>query len=242
MRFLILVFPLLVQAAPQNPPSNIDQYRWLYEVLFNNADRIAQPNETHKSFYVHMLDSEQSFPHPEQIEKKNLKLIEKVQGLITYVNVIKKKYAYEILSTSEGVYILRVKVHFKDPNNNDMNQFREKFKTAENLWNSERVLTDFDYRFKFEVAEIESEADFSVNVVDSTRGPYDRIWGRNWSANTIAHELGHMLGLGDEYQTLSGQIDCFKSSLMCDSRSGKAMPHHYYFILRRLIQTHTERY
>ena len=96
-------------------------------------------------------------------------------------------------------------------------------------------LSKFSYRFQFEVVEKREEAHYSVNVLDQTRGPYDQNWARNWSATTVAHELGHMLGIADEYQTLTSYQDCLKTSLMCSSANGSLMSHHYYFILRRLV-------
>lgn len=234
---VILILPFIVKAAPQNPPPNVEQYRWLYETLFSETDRVSQPNESFKSFYVHLLDSDQNFPEPKLIEGKNLKLIEKVEGTITYVNAIKKKYTYGILKLGDGTVVLNVRIHLKDPVGDDIKNFSHKLKIAENIWNTSRVAADFNYIFKFELVATEAESYFSVNVLDSTRGPYDRNWSRSWTDVVIAHEVGHMLGLGDEYQTLSGQIDCLKSSLMCSSWAGSLMQHHYYFILRRLINS-----
>lgn len=232
------LFPLIVKAAsnPQKPPANVEDYRWLYEILFTETDRANTPAEAFKSFYVHLLDSDQNFPPPENIMAANLKPISNVTGLITYVNVIKKMYTYDILQNANGGFILNIRVHLKDPVGQDVESFAARLQAAENLWNAGRVAADFDYRFKFEFVETEAAAHFSVAVLDSTRGPYDRNWGRNWSATTIAHEMGHMLGLGDEYQTLSGQVDCLRTSIMCVSYSGAIQKHHYYFILRRLVK------
>lgn len=237
MRYFLIVFFVsrFVGANPQNPPPNVDSFRWLYEILFNATDRHNQPDETFKSFYVHLLDTNQNFPHPDNIEYKNLNLIEKIEGLLTYVNVIKKKYSQNIFF-EKSTYIINVKIHFKDPQGNDIKNLKEKIKQAESIWNNSKVKTDFNYYFKFEVVDTEADSNFSVNLLDQTRGPYDRLWSRSWSANTIAHEIGHMLGLGDEYQTLSGKVDCLKQSLMCSSFSGQPLLHHYYFILRRLVE------
>lgn len=231
------LFPVLVNAAsnPQKPPDNVEDFRWLYEILFADSDRVNTPAESFKSFYVHLLDSNQSFPPPENIVAVNLKPTANVKGLITYVNVIKKMYTYDILQTETGALVLNIRVHLKDPAGEDAASFATRLLAAENLWNAGRVAADFSYSFKFDLVETEAQAHFSVAVLDSTRGPYDRNWGRNWSPTTIAHEMGHMLGLGDEYQTLSGQVDCLRSSIMCVSYSGAIQKHHYYFILRRLI-------
>lgn len=237
--FLSLIFPAYLTAAPpapQNPPANVEEYRWLYEILFTVSDRLQFPSEAFKSFYVHLLDSNQNFPHPELMKAENLQRIENVNGLITYVNVIKKMYTYDVVATADASLVLNIRVHLKDPTPDDTTNFAAKLKAAENIWNQNRVLTDFDYTFKFDLVRTPEQAHFSVSVLDSTRGPYDRNWGRNWSATTVAHEMGHMLGLGDEYQTLSGKVDCLTSSLMCLSSTGTPLKHHYYFLLRRLVK------
>ena len=86
-----------------------------------------------------------------------------------------------------------------------------------------------------ELVESRKDAHFSVKLQDKTRGPYDTYWGRRWTSVVVAHEIGHMLGLGDEYETLSGKSYCLRQSLMCSSWTGDLMPFHYYHILRRLI-------
>lgn len=236
---LAFLFPVFVLSAsnPQKPPANVEEFRWLYEILFSSSDRQSEPAESFKSFYVHLLDSNQFFPHPEKIARLNLNSVVNIAGQITYVNVIKKMYTYDILQSNDGAFILNIRVHLKNPIGTDIESFASRLQAAQNLWNAGRVAADFNYSFKFDLAETEEAAHFSVTVMDSTRGPYDRSWGRNWSATTIAHEMGHMLGLGDEYQTISGQVDCLKSSIMCMSSSGIMQKHHYYFILRRLVNS-----
>lgn len=234
--YVTLMAPLFfaLNALAQTPPPIAEPHRWLYEILFSENDRLAKPAESFKSFYVHLEDSYKVFPHPDDIRAQNLRLIERIEGTIVYVKVVQKKYVYDVLKAADGTLVLNVRVHLKDPVGADMAHFREKIAEAQEIWNQARVPVDFSYAFKFDLVENERDSHFSVNVFDQTRGPYDRNWGRNWSSTTVAHELGHMLGLGDEYQTLSSKIDCLPSSLMCVSSSGKLQPHHFYFVLRRL--------
>jgi len=184
---------------------------------------------------VHLKDSYQTFPDPELIRARNLKPVSTIRGTIAYVSIVKKKYFFDVLTATDGSLIVNVRVHFKNPTPQDILDFTEKVQQAEDIWNAGRVVTDFSYRFKFDIVADEGQAHFSVRILDSTRGPYDQFWSRDWIGNTLAHEIGHMMGLGDEYQTLTGKFDCFKPSIMCTAWTGHMMPHHYYFILRRLI-------
>lgn len=250
MRKLLLLFTLILAsvtllASPvsladtQRTESEIEnlndqQYRWLYEELIPQKDRDAMPDESFKTFRVHLKDSLTEFPKPSEIVLKNLKSIDKIEGSILYAGLVRKKYKYDVLKTTEQL-VLNVRVHLQNAAETDLVSFREKLQQAETLWNNSRVATDFNYAFKFEIVTKTASAHFSVRVLDTTRGPYDTNWGRNWTANVIAHEVGHMLGLGDEYQTVLGTMDCLKTSLMCTAWTGSLMSHHYYFILRRLI-------
>jgi hypothetical protein len=210
------------------------ELQWLYEKIIPQDVIRDFPKESYKSFRVHLKDSFKNFPQPDLIMKKNLKLKPIIQGTISYVGIVKKKYIYDVIVKNKTV-ILNVRVHLKNPNATDLNDFKSKLDFAAQIWNSQRIKTDFDYEFQFEIVTDKSKAHFSVNVKDSTRGPYDENWSRAWTATAIAHEIGHMLGLGDEYQTLSGQTDCWRDSLMCESWTAVPQKHHYYFILRRLI-------
>lgn len=213
-----------------------EDYRWLFEMVFPVNIRLAFPAESFKSFRVHLKDSHRVFPEPTFIQQSNLKKIRQVRGHITYVGFFPKQYAYDILQDSDGELILQVRVHLKNATIQDRTDFSSKTKMAEYQWNASRPEMDFPYRFDFEIVKDPRQAHFSVNIKDTTRGPYDTNWGRDWTSNVIAHEIGHMLGLGDEYQTLSGVFDCYKPSLMCSAWGGALMKHHYYFVLRRLLK------
>jgi hypothetical protein len=211
------------------------EYNWLYELLIPEKARADEPDRALKSFRVHLRDTLQVFPHPDAVASKNLTLVESVTGKITYVGFFRKRYAYDIFRTPSGELVHTVRVHFQNASGSDLVDLERKLSQAQEIWQRYRVPMDFSYSFKFEVAAREEDAHFSVELRDDTRGPYDQYWGRNWTGDVIAHELGHMLGLGDEYETLTGKMDCLDNSLMCASWSGELMPHHYYFVLRRLV-------
>lgn len=236
--FVSLIFSLVVNAQVDVKTVDGEQFRWLYERLFTEQVRAELPAETFKSFQVHLQDSYNFFPDPSLIAAKNLTSARPIEGTITYAGIVKKKYSFELIQDPDAL-VFNVRIHLQNPTPQDVIDFADKVQQAENIWNESRVSTDFNYKFKFDIVTDRSQAQYSVKIMDSTRGPYDQFWGRDWIGNTLAHEIGHMMGLGDEYQTLSGKFDCYMPSIMCTAWTGHMMPHHYYFILRRLVQNNT---
>ncbi|MES2802623.1 MAG: hypothetical protein V4654_09045 [Bdellovibrionota bacterium] len=239
---LLVVFllkPALASANPQQTIEAVDpeKYRWLYELVMSEQDRSTQGDKAFKSFNVHLKDTYEVYPTPSQLSGSHLNLKKFIQGKIIYVAFVAKKYKYDVIYTPNSTDVtLSVKVNFLNPTGQDLENFKKKFIEAEQIWNTNQIPLDFKYRFQFQVVTNPKEAHFSVILWDETRGPYDTNWGRNWKSTTIAHELGHMMGLGDEYETITSESYCLPQSLMCESNSAKPMYHHYYFILRRLMK------
>ncbi|MEK6554083.1 MAG: hypothetical protein AABZ31_02495 [Bdellovibrionota bacterium] len=216
-------------------------YLWLYQILMPTEFKKTQPDRTLKSFKVHLQDTYAAFPHPDEIrgellwqpQNKLQNTYRTLTGKITYVGFFQKTYKYDVITLTSGSKIMRVKLHFKNATAADLAQLTDKLKKAEDFWNASRWPRDFAYSFKFQIVEAAKDAHYSIQLKDKTRGPYDTYWSRAWGARSIAHEMGHMFGLGDEYETLTGRSDCLEVSLMCGS--GGQMLHNYYFILRRLV-------
>lgn len=224
-----------VSESEMTPLRDVNKYIWLYELIIPEAYRL-QKSESLKSFSVHLEDNYSFFPHPDAINSTGLKNPGRQIGAITYVGFWPMDYKYDVLLSQNGARIVKVKIHFKSPHGNDLEMFSKKIKEAQTLWNNSRPTLDFPYEFLFELETDPKNAHYSLNIKDSTRGPYSVNWSRSWDSESIAHEIGHMMGLADEYETLTGKSYCLKASLMCGSRNSKLMPHHYYFILRRLLK------
>lgn len=233
MLLFLLLFSFNLQAQPLDP-----LFEKLYQNLMPSDLRQVYPLQTEKSFKTHLLDSYQTFPDIDKIVLNNLIQIKDKNlfvGTMTYVTVFKKKYQYDVLFDGTK-YIFNVRIFIKNSTPEELISFKDIVFKASEIWNRYRPLFNFNYEFKFEITEDQNLAHYKVELKDDIRGPYDMYWDRQWNEKTLAHESGHMLGLGDEYQTATSKIDCLPQSIMCLSTNGYPMLHHYYFILRRLVK------
>jgi hypothetical protein len=103
-----------------------------------------------------------------------------------------------------------------------------------------------DYDFEFVVADdaATSAADLCVPLAHTCgRTPYFAAFRSGWSLPIVAHEVGHVLGLLDEYEAFSGLCSLYPKTPFPGaevSRMGLSMredtrvlPLHHYLILRR---------
>ncbi len=121
---------------------------------------------------------------------------------------------------------------------------------AERYYNrdAERFGLPITYDFTFEPIDPGQAADGPVHLrlpLSTTCGrtPYFRWVRSGWSMPILAHEVGHMLGLLDEYEMLSGIVDLYPKTPFQGaerSRFGLSMkedtvvlPLHHYLVLRR---------
>lgn len=105
------------------------------------------------------------------------------------------------------------------------------------------------YDFTFSVPEMRRVPASSALVVplatSCARTPYFQAARSGWSVPIIAHEMGHLLGLLDEYVALSGIVDLYPKTPFPgadQSRMGLSMrestvllPMHHYLVLRRFF-------
>lgn len=183
----------------------------------------------------------------------------RIAGERLYMGIDPRDYAYDVGPSADGRTTVQIRIRFtgeptKSPET--MRSMQAKLDQAAAFWSAysphQRV------RFAFlAAADDASDPHFSVNLDPrAPRSPYDVTWGAEWTWHLIAHEVGHMLGLDDEYEqprktlghalgkearwlkdrTLKMEwLRCDLGSLMCDSKGEQSVPqpYHYYVILRR---------
>ncbi len=165
-----------------------------------------------------------------------------ISGSISYLGVAPGKYAYDIYLDSEGKLNVETSIYFKNINEFSARQIeslKTKMKRASDVWTNNNRFSANPVKFHLLLAKSRSEAKIVAKLKRKfTRGPYFSRWSLSWSASTIAHEMGHMLGLDDEYSNnpFGGSMaKCSYNSVMCNSNSGRPQDYQYYLIFRRML-------
>lgn len=147
-------------------------------------------------------------------------------------------YRYSVGYRGAGLVEIIVRIYFgeglaREPEH--IESIARKLKEASDLWTKHSPARNVTYRF--ERTFNERDAHFAPSYAAGwSRKPYFMEWSADWSSRTFAHEIGHMMGLVDEYdwENTSNHNDCASSSLMCASQSGLPKPFHYYVFLGRI--------
>ena len=185
-----------------------------------------------------------------------------VSGRIRYMGTVPKKYRYGV-KIENGLATLSVKIHFEGLNPKPITY---RLKLAEDNWNKQIQKYSKNYKFRFIIAENKKDSHFSVTLTDNnSRGPYDKTWSTRWGDLDMVHEIGHMMGLDDEYSNLGMTIKrgpsvllrsltgintdesnnklfksmkCDLTSIMCYQLNYQAeiTQSHYYLVLSRIFQ------
>lgn len=121
-------------------------------------------------------------------------------------------------------------------------------RAAERFWNRDAARYDLPVRYDFELLLADEPARVPVDLrmrlwPSCGRTPYFLALRSGWSPSVLAHELGHYLGLLDEYEALSGITSLYPKTPFEGSehsRMGVSMkrhtllyPLHHYLVLRR---------
>jgi hypothetical protein len=190
------------------------------------------------------------FPSTEDVFHQRPSGIVKVEGTVKYMGMFRQPYRYDISTDTDGKVLIHVKIHFYGELGEDekaLKETDEKLSFASLHWSKQSP--DGNFRFRFERVKNVEESHFSVKLVSKHNGTkYNSIWAADDYKYTTAHEVGHMLGLDDEYGIVRSILvktknevhtrQCDLRSLMCTNYQSNwsfISPYHFYVILRRAL-------
>lgn len=164
-----------------------------------------------------------------------------IKGANKYLGFVPGRYSYFVYPDERGVKI-ETSINFfnkKKFDQTELQQLQNKMNQASFKWsNFSPYATPINFGLKLAKNKREAHIKLVHLTRKDTRGPYFINWSSNWRYNTIAHEMGHMLGLDDEYRNdpFGGSAaNCNSDSIMCSSYRGNPHEYQYYMILRRAL-------
>jgi hypothetical protein len=165
----------------------------------------------------------------------------KVKGSTKYLGFVPGRYSYDVyvqdnkINVDTSIFFFNWK-KFKPQS---LDQLSFKMLQAARRWDKYNPYSlEINFDLKRKNKRKESHIKFVHLQEKATRGPYFINWSTGWRYTTVSHEMGHMLGLDDEYQNNpfgGNSSNCDPESIMCRSRTGIPQEYQYYMILRRAI-------
>ena len=223
-----------------------------FYLLFNSFTSAALPSEnlSPKELDQFMYERNKSRDRGDSLncrDFKDLKEGEKYEilGHIKYMDIQYGKYHYDVTIDNNQI-TLATKIFFRNTKNEknqhdlqDLNETKLKVKWAQDYWNSQ-VPQGLNLQFQFLVIDNKGDAYFKPALIRKPiRGPYYGGWYTKWNKVIIAHEIGHMFGLDDEYENsmvAASTSLCDHSSLMCFQGINSSLKdYHFKTILGRII-------
>ena len=208
-------------------------------------------------------------PPPDAVFAARGPYARRVTGDVFYVGLDPREYAYDLVAGPAGggsPVDVEVRVELTGPLAREPARVRamqRKMDLAAAFWT--RYAPGGGARFRFlAVTDDGASPHFQVRLAPGEpRSPFDVTWGEDWSWHLLAHEIGHMMGLDDEYGQVKKTVghaigeeptwtvdpidkirwfNCDPHSIMCDSKgeASTPLPYHYYVILRRRFCRVTE--
>jgi hypothetical protein len=150
--------------------------------------------------------------------------VHKIRGKRKFHHLVKKSYRYEIIEDPQSQnLVVEVRLHvwpsqtylkrmerFHGQNHPDKKyyplldqmyaNFDQQLTKAQFIWNRQAPA---GVSFRFVRMKAAPKAHYSVKLVPSFRALYDQVLPANPDQETLAHEIGHMMGLDDENDLIS---------------------------------------
>ena len=242
---LLLVLPNLAFSAGSKKVTKTEIYKQIFNI---NSTKECRKKINCRMLRRHLIrDNKNCQMAPIDVEIADQQITQtfenklKIKGRMKFLGIAPAPYRYYLYNAQGGGPVLRARIFISNANEfsaSELNRLSTKLNAAAKIWTAANPY-DYKVNFDFDVTTEKSEATVSVKLIKgSTRGPYFSKWSLNWSNTTIAHEMGHVMGLDDEYANhpLGGlTAKCNRTSLMCSSSRGKPMMYHYYLIFRRAL-------
>jgi predicted Zn-dependent protease len=243
---LILTFliPSMAFSGQYKPVSKTELYKQLYGI---NSTKDCKKNTDCRMLRRHLIrDNKNCQMSPRDVQLADQQINQtfenklKIDGRMKFLGLYPAPYKYYFYNAQGTGAVLRARIFIsnaKDFSQSEIKKLRSKLSSAAKIWTNGNTYK-FKMNFDFDITTSSSEATVSVKLLrGSTRGPYFSKWSLNWSSTTIAHEMGHVMGLDDEYSNhpFGSSVKCKRSSLMCSSYSGRPLKYHYYLIFRRAL-------
>lgn len=190
-------------------------------------------------------------PHPSPVMSPPYFFARRVSGTIAYLGFYDLPYHYDLSRSEQGEIEVTIRIHFTgsylSSHPDALVRVREKLARASRFW-TENSPARLRMSFRFLAVSAEQTPHFTLNLYGGwSRYIYMTAFADDYTWHAIAHEIGHMLGLDDEYNQIrnsmsSGVVDprvsqCDETSLMCTDHgeTSRPLPYHYYLILRRMF-------
>ena len=195
-------------------------------------------------FHVHTEDTNRYFPRLADLSARPIPSATAITGQLRYGGLVSKPYRYDVLVENESA-VIEVRIHLKDKDLKTRRRFTTLLEKVSKGWTEKfpQGLVSFPVSFRFVVVEVRETAHFSISINPlAMLSLFDTSW-HSTNYSTGFHEIGHMLGLNDEYDYTALLVpfmryaNCEKQSVMCRSegkKTGEIRVTHAYTILRRL--------